>query len=71
MLERGLDPKKFAFYLQAFKYGMPPHGGSSTGLERLTARILALPNVKEATSFPRDMTRIDGRLTDMVEPEHE
>ena len=61
---RGLDPLKFEFYLQAFKYGMPPHGGSSTGLERFTARMLELPNVKEATSFPRDMTRIDARLSE-------
>ncbi len=67
--ERGLDPEKFSFYLQAFKYGMPPHGGSSTGLERFTARMLEIPNVKEATSFPRDMTRIDNRLSDMAEPE--
>ena len=64
MLERGLDPAKFSFYLQAFKYGMPPHGGSSTGLERLTARMLEIPNVKEATAFPRDMTRIDSRLSE-------
>lgn len=68
---RGLDPKLFSFYLQAFRYGMPPHGGCSTGLERFTARMLELPNVKEATSFPRDMTRIDARLSTMVEPEHE
>lgn len=69
--DRGLEPEKFSFYLQAFRYGMPPHGGCSTGLERFTARMLELPNVKEATSFPRDMTRIDGRLATMVEPEHE
>ncbi|MBU0998720.1 aspartate--tRNA(Asn) ligase [Patescibacteria group bacterium] len=62
--ERGMDPNKFSYYLQAFKYGMPPHGGSSTGLERFTARMLELPNVKEATSFPRDMTRIDSRLSE-------
>lgn len=60
---RGMDPKKFAFYLQAFKYGMPPHGGCSTGLERITARMLELANVKEASAFPRDMTRIDIRLS--------
>ena len=59
MEKRGLDPKKFAFYLQAFKYGLPPHGGCSTGLERLTARMLELANVKEASVFPRDMGRID------------
>ena len=64
MKERGLDPEKFSFYLQAFKYGLPTHGGSSTGLERITARMLELPNIKEATSFPRDMGRIDNRLTE-------
>ena len=60
---RGLDPEKFSFYLQAFKYGMPPHGGSSTGLERFTARMLGLTNVKEASPFPRDMNRIDVLLS--------
>ncbi|OGI60167.1 aspartate--tRNA(Asn) ligase [Candidatus Nomurabacteria bacterium RIFCSPHIGHO2_01_FULL_37_25] len=60
----GMDPKKFSFYLQTFKCGMPPHGGSSTGLERFTARMLELANVKEATAFPRDMTRIDSRLAE-------
>ena len=67
MKERGLDPAKFSFYLQAFKYGIPPHGGSSTGLERFTARMLEIPNVKEATAFPRDMTRIDSRLFEAPE----
>lgn len=64
MKVRGLDPEKFSFYLQAFKYGLPPHGGCSTGLERITSRMLELPNVKEATSFPRDMGRIDNRLSE-------
>lgn len=63
MESRGMDPKKFAFYLQAFKYGLPPHGGCSTGLERITARMLELANVKEASSFPRDMNRIDTLLS--------
>jgi nondiscriminating aspartyl-tRNA synthetase len=67
MKDRGLDPAKFSFYLQAFKYGIPPHGGSSTGLERFTARMLEIPNVKEATAFPRDMTRIDARLSEAPE----
>lgn len=67
--ERGMDPKKFAFYLQAFKYGMPPHGGSSTGLERFTARMLNLGNVKEASTFPRDMNRIDTRLSEEASSE--
>jgi nondiscriminating aspartyl-tRNA synthetase len=60
---RGLDPEKFSFYLQAFKYGMPPHGGGSIGLERFTMKMLELPNVREATTFPRDMNRIDNLLS--------
>lgn len=62
--ERGMNPDNFSFYLQAFKYGLPPHGGCSTGLERFTARMLDLPNVKEAVPFPRDMNRIDTLLSD-------
>lgn len=62
--ERGMDPNKFSFYLQAFKYGMPPHGGCSTGLERFTMKMLALGNVKEASVFPRDMNRIDVLLSE-------
>lgn len=65
--ERGMDPQKFEFYLQAFKYGMPPHGGCSTGVERFTARMLDVANVKEATAFPRDMNRIDLRLAEAAE----
>lgn len=61
---KGLDPEKFAYYLQAFKYGMPPHGGWGMGLERLTAKFLNLANVKEATLFPRDINRIDSRLSE-------
>ncbi len=59
----GLDPEKFSFYLQAFKYGIPPHGGCATGLERITQKFLGLASVKEATLFPRDINRIDTRLT--------
>jgi len=63
MKSRNLKPELFSYYLQAFKVGMPPHGGSATGLERLTARLLNLPNVKEATLFPRDLNRIDTLLS--------
>lgn len=60
---KGLNPDKFSFYLQAFKNGMPPHGGFGMGLERLTAKLLGLENVKEATLFPRDLNRIDTLLS--------
>lgn len=56
----GADPDDpgFKYYLQAFQYGMPPHGGFGLGLERLTQKIIGLNNVKEATLFPRDMHRL-------------
>ncbi len=60
---KGLDPDKFEFYLQAFKYGIPPHGGIGMGLERLTMKMLNVGNVKEATLFPRDINRIDTLLS--------
>ncbi len=59
-----LDPDKFHFYLQAFKYGVPPHGGVGIGLERLTAKFCGVKNVKEATLFPRDINRIDTLLSE-------
>ncbi|MFO7169734.1 MAG: aspartate--tRNA(Asn) ligase [Chloroflexota bacterium] len=55
---RGLSPEPFAGYLQAFKFGMPPHGGFAIGLERWVSRLLELPNVREATLFPRDIHRL-------------
>lgn len=55
-----VDPNDpgYKYYLQAFKYGLPPHGGFGLGLERLTQKIIGLSNVKEATLFPRDMNRL-------------
>lgn len=60
MKEKGLDSEHpgYKYYLQAFKYGMPRHGGFGMGLERLTQKIIGLANVKEATLFPRDLNRL-------------
>jgi nondiscriminating aspartyl-tRNA synthetase len=51
-----LEP--FESYLEAFKYGMPPHGGFAIGLERLLMQLIGVPNVKLVATFPRDMTRL-------------
>jgi len=59
---KGMNPKNFEMYLQAFKYGMPPEGGFSFGLERITMLLLNLSNVREASLFPRDMERVDFRF---------
>jgi nondiscriminating aspartyl-tRNA synthetase len=48
----------FEGYLQAFKYGMPPHGGFALGLERWVARLTGAQNIRETTLFPRDLNRL-------------
>ncbi len=58
MKKFGLNPEKFDFYLEIFKYGMPPHGGLAIGAERLTQQILNLKNIREASLFPRDRYRL-------------
>lgn len=60
MKEKGIDPEHpgFKYYLQAFKYGLPPHGGCGYGIDRLVEKIIGLNNVKEAILFPRDINRL-------------
>jgi nondiscriminating aspartyl-tRNA synthetase len=55
---RGLDPASFEGYLQAFRYGMPPHGGFALGLPRFVAQALGIGNLRETTLFPRDRNRL-------------
>ncbi len=55
---KNLNPEDFSFYLNAFRYGMPPHAGWGLGLERLSLIMLNLQNIREAILFPRDRTRI-------------
>jgi len=59
MNKLGMNTETFQSYLQAFKFGMPPHGGLGLGLERLTAQLCGLANVKEASLFPRDINRLE------------
>ncbi len=55
---RGLDASQFEYYTDTFAYGVPPHGGLAIGLERITAQILGLANIRESSIFPRDRGRI-------------
>lgn len=59
MLARGMHPEEFESYLMIHKAGMPPHGGVGIGLERLTARLCGLDNVRHACLFPRDLCRLE------------
>jgi nondiscriminating aspartyl-tRNA synthetase len=58
MREKGLSPEGFEFYLKAFRYGMPPHGGWGFGIDRFVQKLLDLPNIREAILFPRDRARL-------------
>ncbi len=55
---RGINPEPFEDHIRMFELGMPPHGGLAIGLERLTAQILGLQNVREASLQPRDRYRL-------------
>lgn len=56
---RGMTTEGMEQYLEAFRFGLPPHGGLGIGLERLTMQLLGEENVREATLFPRDMSRLE------------
>lgn len=60
MKKAGLDPKHpgYKYYLQAFQFGLPQHGGCGFGIDRLVEKTIGLNNVKEATLFPRDINRL-------------
>lgn len=63
MHEWGLKEEDNELYLQSFRYGVPPLGGFALGAERVTMHILGLKNIREASMFPRDLERIDTRLS--------
>jgi nondiscriminating aspartyl-tRNA synthetase len=58
LAERSIDAEPFAWYLEAFQHGMPPHGGFAIGLERFMARLAGVENVRQVTLFPRDLHRL-------------
>jgi nondiscriminating aspartyl-tRNA synthetase len=60
MKKAGMDTEHpgYKYYLQAFKYGLPAHGGCGFGIDRLVEKTIGLGNVKEATLFPRDLNRL-------------
>jgi aspartyl/asparaginyl-tRNA synthetase len=60
MESAGLDINHpgYKYYLQAFEYGLPSHGGCGFGIDRLVEKTIGLANVKEATLFPRDINRL-------------
>ncbi|MBI2675957.1 MAG: aspartate--tRNA(Asn) ligase [Candidatus Aenigmarchaeota archaeon] len=58
MKSKGLEPNKFKFYLDAFRYGMPPHGGFAIGADRLVQQLAGVENIKDTILFPRTPERL-------------
>jgi aspartyl-tRNA synthetase len=56
--EKGLDPKELEFYLDFFRYGVPPHGGFGMGLSRVMMLMLHQPNLREVTYLFRGPNRL-------------
>jgi nondiscriminating aspartyl-tRNA synthetase len=54
----GQDEGSYRGYLEAFRHGMPPHGGFAIGLERWVARLTGAANIREVRLFPRDLHRL-------------
>ncbi|KAK7471420.1 hypothetical protein BaRGS_00035972 [Batillaria attramentaria] len=57
-LEHGCELDKIKGYIDAFRYGAPPHAGGGIGLERVTMLYLGLDNVRKTSLFPRDPKRV-------------
>jgi aspartyl-tRNA synthetase len=56
--EKGMEEEALMWFTEPFRYGVPPHGGFSLGIERFTAQMLNISSVKEAALFPRDPDRL-------------
>jgi aspartyl/asparaginyl-tRNA synthetase len=58
--DKGINPEDpgFKYYIQAFRYGLPPHGGCGFGIDRFVEKVIGLNNIKEAILFPRDINRL-------------
>ena len=58
MRANNINPDDFKYLVDAFKGGLPPHGDFCIGINRLTALLLNLGNIREAILFPRDQQRL-------------
>jgi len=57
--EKKMNLEGLKWFTELMKYGVPSMGGFSIGIERFTMKLLNLPNIKEATLFPRDPERLE------------
>ena len=57
-IAKGIDPEELSFYLDFFRYGVPPHGGFGMGLSRVMMLLLHQANLREVTYLFRGPTRL-------------
>uniref|UniRef100_A0A1Q3F378 Aspartate--tRNA ligase, cytoplasmic n=1 Tax=Culex tarsalis TaxID=7177 RepID=A0A1Q3F378_CULTA len=53
-----IDTSKIAAYIEAFRFGCPPHAGGGIGMERVVMLYLGLDNIRKTSMFPRDPKRL-------------
>lgn len=53
---------KFGYLLDAFRYGVPPHGGIAIGIDRMISLMLGLTNIRDVIAFPKNAHAIDQML---------
>lgn len=51
--------KKFGWFIDAFQYGVPPHGGMAYGLDRLTMILCGTDNIRDVIAFPKNLQAVD------------
>lgn len=51
--------RKFGWFIDAFKYGVPPHGGLAFGLERLAMILCGTDNIRDVIAFPKNLQAVD------------
>lgn len=57
-IAKGVKPESIKDYIDAFRYGCPPHAGGGIGLERVVMLYLGLKNIRKTSLFPRDPKRV-------------
>ena len=59
----GISPQeaeeRFGFFLEAFRYGPPPHGGIGCGIDRVMMQMLRTDNIRDVVAFPKTQSGVD------------